>query len=178
MKRGQTISAEREKVESESERMLARKRQRRKNRTSVILVLMMLGVLGALAYTGARSVVEGAQQLPVLEGDKYDVLAEIVDETGRGQLSARMKQYIGRVEQDFRDEGRKVTRITLPAGTSRELYVDVADEVGYYKISMERDAAVSVEDAIRMRKYLQERGIEVEYIDVRVEGKGYYKAKS
>ena len=40
-------------------------------------------------------------------------------------------------------------------------------------MNIDRGAGVSVEDADRMIKYLNGGGFE--YIDVRVEGKGYYK---
>ena len=43
-------------------------------------------------------------------------------------------------------------------------------------MTIDRDTAVSVEDGDRMLRYLKENGIEVfEYIDVRVEERGYYK---
>ena len=39
-----------------------------------------------------------------------------------------------------------------------------------------RWAVVSAEDIVRMKKYLEEQGVVgAEYVDVRVEGKGYYK---
>jgi hypothetical protein len=43
-------------------------------------------------------------------------------------------------------------------------------------MTTDRGAAVSVEDADRMIRYLTDKGIsEFEYIDVRVEEKGYWK---
>ena len=44
-----------------------------------------------------------------------------------------------------------------------------------FKMNIDREPAVSAEDAKRMVNYVTERNIKPEYIDVRVKGKGYYK---
>ncbi len=172
---GRTLAAERERAESESERMQARKKGRRKKTTSVILMLGMLGILGYLAYMGVGQIEGKWLEKENAEVETPEVRAEIVDEDGRGQISARVKTYIGQLEEDFGDLGYQVTRVTLPSGMSRELLVNLAGVEGYVKINTDRGAAVSAEDAVRMVKYLQEKGVKAEYIDVRVEGKGYYK---
>ena len=66
-----------------------------------------------------------------------------------------------------------MTRVDLPRDKSRELLVSLDGYKGYIKMNIDRGTGVSVEDADRMIKYLN--GGEFEYIDVRVEGKGYYK---
>lgn len=175
MKRGQTIVAEREYVESDSERMKARKKQKRRHMTSVILALLLIAILALLAYTGAKNMAEEAQKLPEGSDEESKITAQIIDEAGHGQISGRMRQYIMRLEGDFRDLGYTVIKVTLPQSTSRELYVDLAGVEYYFKVSMNRDAAVSAEDAVRMIKYLSDRDIHPTYVDVRVEGKGYYK---
>lgn len=87
----------------------------------------------------------------------------------------RMREYIIQLEEDFKVLGYTVTKVILPATTSRELYVDLAGETMYFKVSMDRGAAVTVEDAVRMMKYLREKDLHPEYVDVRIEGKAYYK---
>lgn len=175
MKRGQTIVAERERVESESDRMQARRKVHRRHVTSAVLVVLLVAILGLLAYMGARGVVKEARQTVGQEDEQYEPKAEIIDESGRGTISMRMKQYIGQIEQDFRELGYTVRRVVLPTGTSRELYVDLEGEEMYFKISIDRGSAVSAEDAVRMLKYLQERDLKPAYVDVRLEGKAYYK---
>ena len=54
MKLGQTIVAERERVQSESERMQARKAQRRKRWTAVLAGVLMVAILGVLLLMGVR----------------------------------------------------------------------------------------------------------------------------
>ena len=174
IKRGQTIAAEREAAESESERMQARKQLKRKHRASVILVLLLMVVLGGLGYVTMRDMVEDNNTLETNEEEAV-VAAEIVDEMGRDQISERTRQYIAQIEGDFKDLGYKVTRVTLPMNTSRELLVDLADQKPYFRVSLDRETAVSAEDAVRMLKYLNEHKLEPTYVDVRIEGKAYYK---
>ena len=54
--------------------------------------------------------------------------------------------------------------------------VYIADFEGYFKLSLDRGVGVSAEDMDRMVRYLKKQGfIGVEYVDLRVEGKAYYK---
>lgn len=175
MKCGQTIVAERERVETDSERIQEHQRVKRKHTTSVLVALLVLVILGLLAYLTGRSLFEQYDQSVKAPVAEYEIKAQIVDEDNRGQISARIKDYIALIEQDFRDAGYTVTQVILPTGTSRELYVDLLDQKVYFKINTDRDAAVTVEDAVRMLKYLQEKNIEATYVDVRVEGRAYYK---
>ncbi len=175
MKRGQTIAAERERVESESERLLERKKIRRKRRRSVLLGLVFLLVLGALLYITGRNAMERYEQENKPEMKEYILKARIVDEDNRGQISERTKEYAALLEQDLQDLGYTVTQIILPSGTSRELYVDIEGEEAYIKVSTDRDTAVIAEDTDRMLKYLKKNDLHPGYVDVRVEGKGYYK---
>lgn len=173
MKAGQTIAAEREWAESESERMLARKKQHRRQITSVLTVTLMACLLGLMAYMWMKEVgteyKSGGDVAPV-----YEIQAEIVDEEQHGQISTRMKNYIANLEQALARSGRKVTKVTLPSGKSRELYIDVEGRQEYLKVSLDRGVTVTAEDAERMWKYLDEHDIHPNYVDLRVEGKGYY----
>lgn len=175
MKRGQTIVAEREHVESESERLQERKRISRKRRTSVIIAVMVLAVLGVLAYTTGKNAVQeyGVGMKP--QAEEYQIKAQIVDEDNRGRISQRTKDYIAQLEQDFADLGYRVTQVILPTGMSRELYVDVEGEETYLKVNTDRGTAVTAEDADRILRYLREHDLHPSYADVRVEGRAYYK---
>lgn len=107
--------------------------------------------------------------------DEYKISAEVVDEEGSEQLSSRMKAYIAQLEQDFRDLGMQVIRVTLPAGKSREVYVDLGGVETYLKLSVDRATAISAEDAKRALKYLEDHDAHPTYVDLRVEGKAYYQ---
>lgn len=174
MKLGRTIVAEREQAESEQDRLTARKKVRHKRMMSFLVMILMIAVLGVLTYIGFRQLTDELETGND-EAIKYVIKAKIVDENQREKISIRMEEYIGLLEQDFRDAGFTVLKVVLPANTSRELHVFLEGMDWYLKVNMDRGTAVSVEDAGRIIRYLQERGITPEYVDVRVEGKAYYK---
>lgn len=174
MKLGQTIVAERERVESDSERMRARKAQRRRRGAAVVIGVLMVVILGVLLWLGARQLLDQPQDLAEV-AETYEIQAEIVDEDNTGRISERVRGYIGQLEQDLADLGYKVTRVTLPTGTSRELYVDLEGVEWFFKVTTDRDAAMTAEDMERMVRYLRERDLKPAYVDVRVEGKAFYK---
>lgn len=158
--------------ESGEERAELHRQTKRRHFTSVIVAILMVAVMGLIAYTSARGAVEEARRTPE-RGEDYQIKAQLVDETGHGQISGRMREFIGQVEQDFQEAGYTVSRVTLPAQTSREILVDLEGRQGYVKMTMDRGAGVGVEDAVRTINYLGDRT--VEYIDVRIEGKAYFK---
>ena len=64
----------------------------------------------------------------------------------------------------------------IPSGSIREIDFYLDGYSGYIKTIIDRGAGVSVEDADRMIRYLSEIGVgEFTYIDVRIEGKAYWK---
>lgn len=174
MKLGRTIVAERERAESDSERMLARKKAHRKQRTSVMVVMLMGVILGLVLYIGVNEWEDERQEAanaPV----EVEIRAQVVDEDNRGQVSARTKTYIAQLEKDLADLGYVMTKVTLPTGMSRELYVDLEGRTEYYKVNLDRETAVTAEDIDRMVRYLEKNGVTPEYVDVRIEEKAYYK---
>lgn len=174
MKAGQTIAAEREWAESDSERMLARKKQHRRQAASVVLVILMAGILGLMVYSWMKEKgieYRAAINDPVTE---YKIEAQIVDEERHGQISVRMQTYIAKLEQELATMGYKITKVTLPTGKSRELYIDVEGREGYLKVSLDRGVAATAEDAERMWQYLDIHDLHPSYVDLRVEGKGFY----
>lgn len=174
---GLTMAAEREKAETESEREQARKKTHRKHTTSLLMVLLVMTILGLLVYLGGKELFREYDILDFNEEQTavYELKAKVVDESGQTKLSSRMREYMGHLEEDLRDLGYTVTQFTLPLDASRELYVDL-EEVGYYfKVSVDRGTGVTAEDMQRMIEYLQNYEIMSEYVDVRVEGKAYYK---
>lgn len=177
LKSGRTIVAERERAESESERMQARKLARRKHKTSVLMTVLFLVICGLITYLGGREIMRRNAVVPSDQTgkDEYTIQAEIVDEEGGTQLSTRMKSYIAQLEQDFQDLGMKIVRVTLPVGKSREVYVDVDGQETYLKLSVDRGEAVSAEDAKRAFQYLETHDLHPAYADLRIEGKMYYQ---
>ena len=173
VKLGRTIVAERERAESDSERMMARKKAHRKQRTSVVVVLLMGVILGLILYIGVNELNERREEED--EVVEVEIKAQVIDEDNRGRISTRTKVYVAQLEKDLADLGYTVTKVTLPTGTSRELYVDLEGKTGYFKVNLDRETAVTAEDMDRMVRYLEKNGVEPEYVDVRLEEKAYYK---
>ncbi|MBQ3310221.1 hypothetical protein IJG73_02165 [Candidatus Saccharibacteria bacterium] len=174
MRTNRTIVGQRDKQEKASERLMARQKAKNKKIISVIITVGVLLVLFMLAVMMVREWMRPAEVV-VVQAEEYAPTVEILDEDSSGYITERMKQYVGRVERDFKDAGYKVTRAIIPAGKTREVDIYVEGRTEYYKMNLDRGTAVSVEDAVRMIEYLSERAIAPSYVDVRIAGKAYYK---
>lgn len=182
--KGKTISAEREPIESSSERFEARKQVKKKRTFRLFLtILIFVGVFGVLAYFLAPiigSYFNGGGDAEI--GDTvviYEPTVEIVDMdaaiTG-GVITERMRNYIGQIEVDFKDLGYKVIKAVVPSGAIREVDIYIEGKNGYIKTTIDRGTGVTVEDVDRMIRYLAGKGIgDFEYIDARVPERGYWK---
>ena len=90
-------------------------------------------------------------------------------------MSDRVKEFVVRLENDMKSEGMTIDRIVLPYQKARQIDVYVVGRKEYYKLSIDRDSAVQAEDLGRMSRYLDNKSISCEYVDLRVEGKAFYK---
>lgn len=175
MKRGQTIAASREKLQSASERLQIREQQKRKKKFRLSLAAAVLAIVVAVIAVGWYNLAQNSQKV-VVEPEAVAPQAELVDEGGTNQISSRIKTYAAELESDLADLGYHVTRITLPIDSNHVLYLDIEGQEPYFKVNLGRGTAVTAEDIDRMIRYLAERQIvPAEYVDVRVEGKAVYK---
>lgn len=179
LKAGRTIAEKREKLETSSERMEARKKGKKRQFWRILLTVVgFLAVAGLIIWlvTGFLS---GAQENLVEEiVIPYAPTIEVIDEDAAagGKITNRMNEYIGQAEADFRELGYKPIKAVIPTGMIREVNFYLEGISGYIKTTIDRGSGVSVEDADRMIRYLQGIGVgEFQCIDVRVEGKGYWK---
>lgn len=174
---GQTIAEKRERLETASERLEARKKSKKQKTWRVFLVTSLFLAMIVALISLIMTVLNGSkEELVAVVEVPYKPTVEVIDEdaaaTG-GVLSGRMSEYIGQAESDFRDLGYQPIKVVIPTGKMREVDFYLEDYSGAIKMTIDRETGVSVEDADRMIKYLD--GGEFEYIDVRVEGKGYWK---
>lgn len=182
IKSGRTIAERRERLETANERMAARKKDKRKNRFRVgLTVFIFVALAGALA--GLYVVFSGNEnKMEVVEpaiSEEYKPTIEVIDEDGAaygGKITSRMSAYIGQAEEDFRELGYKPVRAVIPADSVREVDFYLEGYEGFIKMLIDRGSGVSVEDADRMIRYLKsEDETDFKYIDVRVEGKAFWK---
>ncbi len=180
---GRTIAAQRERVETSSERMEARKKGKKKqNFRTGATVLIFAAVIFAVAFLLTpiiKSLITGNEAINEPVVVTYAPTIEIIDmdelSTG-GVLTSRMRDYIGQLEVDLKDLGYKATLATIPSDSIREVDFNIEGYDGYIKTTIDRGTGVTAEDIDRMIKYLQGKGVaSFEYIDVRVPGRAYWR---
>ena len=180
IKSGLTIGEKRERLETRNERMAARKKDKQKKAARVVATIIgfmaLVGVLIALYFVFFKAKpTQPVAEEPTTFAPTIEILDGDSSATG-GKITARMNSYIGQAERDFRDLGYTPTRAVIPAGSIREVDFYLEGHPGFIKMIIDRDTAVSVEDADRMLRYLAEQGItDFTYIDVRIDGKAYWK---
>lgn len=185
-KMGRTIGEKREKLETRNEREAARKKDKKRQDRRVVFVCLgfaaLVAILAALAFIcfgngepdAPAQVPEPDEAVAVVTAPTVEIVDE--DDASGSHISSRMRAYIGQAEADFRDLGYTPVRAVIPHGAIREIDFYLDGHPGYVKFTLDRDTAVSVEDADRMYRYLAEAGIaEFTYIDVRIGGKAYWK---
>lgn len=180
IKLGRTIAEKREKLETASERALAHKKQKKKKLIRIILTvagfIAIVIILIILFSTFSKKREEEPEETVYIP---YAPTIEVIDEdsasTG-GRITSRMREYIGKAENEFRNFGYTPIKAVVPSGSIREVDFYLDGYTGFIKLIIDREVGVSVEDADRMLRYLIERGItDFTYVDVRVERKGFFK---
>ena len=179
---GRTIGEKRERPETASERLEARKKGKKKQFLRVFLTtILFLVVFGGIIYVGSLLFNRETTETVFYVDEEVGYTIEVVDEDAASTgeplaLTERMSTWIGQVEEDLRELGYIPIKAVVPAGSIREVDFYLQGYDGYLKMTIDRGAGVSVEDADRMLRYLEEQGVAVfEYVDLRVEGKGYWK---
>lgn len=110
-----------------------------------------------------------------------DPLVKVVDKTGIGTqdnqvlASTRFLGFIGMVIGKMKQYDMKVTSVTLPEATTRQIEINLENVPYPVKLSVDRPVGEQVEDASRAIRYLVDKGITPDYIDVRVSGRAFYK---
>lgn len=105
----------------------------------------------------------------------------VVDNSGikfdKGEAIASNKflRFVGRVVTECTSRGYVVVEATIPTDTTRQLNIKLKGRVTTIKLAVDRDIQNQVEDMNNAFLYLDSRSIYPEYIDVRINGKAYYK---
>lgn len=105
----------------------------------------------------------------------------VIDQSGVQQAagtavaSSRFLAFVGKVVAEAQKNGLVVQQAIIPTSTTRQLEVRVEGRPYPVKLSLDRGAAVQVEDMKRAVDYFDKRGGAPQYIDVRVSGRAYYK---
>jgi hypothetical protein len=90
--------------------------------------------------------------------------------------SSRFLAFLGKVVSGVNASGvGTVSKITLPAGTTREIDMNLAERKYRLKLQMDREPTGQVADIVAILKYLDAKGLSPEYVDVRVPSKAFWK---
>ncbi len=89
--------------------------------------------------------------------------------------SKRFLGFVGRVIGESDKAGYTVRTATIPSLTTRQVRITVKGVRPYFTFSVDRPPAEQVEDMTRIIRYLRKKGISARYVDVRVQGKAFYR---
>ena len=110
-----------------------------------------------------------------------DPTLQIVDDSGidnKGSASIASRRFLGFVGLAVGladNDGLKVTKITIPSLTTRQIELKLKGVKPYFKLSVDRSVGEQMEDVTRLQHHLAQKGLKPEYVDVRVKGKAYYR---
>ncbi|MDO4870774.1 MAG: hypothetical protein Q3996_01640 [Candidatus Saccharibacteria bacterium] len=90
-------------------------------------------------------------------------------------ISSRILSFIGRTIAMLAERNFEVIEVTLPASTIHRFDIRINGFKLYAKFTIDNDSAEQVENLVNGLKYLQQTGTSVEYLDVRVKQKAFYK---
>ena len=156
------------------ERVKQRRHERIKNIATVVGILLIVVLLALVVGHYVADVIRERKEEQVEEVPREPSVT-IVDENAGENVSQRAKEFVVRLEDDVRDYGYEVDHVVLPLQKAREIHVYIKDRKEFYKMTIDRGSALQAEDMARMAKYLDEKGLKPGYVDVRVEGKAFYK---
>ena len=157
------------------EHIAARKKKQRRNAIIVLVLLIAVGVVGVFIgkYINEKLAEREVQANTVTTPTEPTV--PIVDENVGNNISKRMKIFVARLEDDAKDYKVKIDHVALPYQKAREVLVYFVGRKEYYKMTTDRGSTVQIEDAERMMRYLDQKSLKPKYVDIRIEGKAYYK---
>jgi len=95
--------------------------------------------------------------------------------SGQSVMSNRFMSYVGQVIGHSETQGLAVSTIEIPEGMTRQIEVRLEGVEYPFKFSSDREAGESVDDMVKVIKWMRDRNLTPEYADVRVGGRVFYK---
>jgi hypothetical protein len=96
-------------------------------------------------------------------------------EVGQAIASNRFLGFVGKAVALARQQGFIVQQVIIPAGTTRQVELQLKG-IGYpIKLSIDRGVGEQVEDMARAIRWLKSHGQAPKYLDVRVSGEAFYR---
>ena len=172
---GRTYAGDAQKTrEDKMARAADRKKRDIKNIATVVgVVILVLLIVVVVANYIADVVAE--HEAATAPAAPLEPTVTIVDENLGENISRRVKDFVARLEDDVAQYYLKIDHVVLPVQKAREVDIFIEGRTELYKMSLDRDSAMQAEDMHRMIMYLDQKEIKPSYVDLRVEGKAYYK---
>lgn len=146
---------------------------------AIAFSFLILALMAAITLIVVSAVTEiervRNEENAVRERQAITPTVPVIDENAGGELSSRTREFIVHLESDAKDYGFEIDHIVVPFQKARQLFVFVKEREEYYKVSLDRSSAMQAEDMGRMMSFLDENGVKCSYVDLRVEGRAYYK---
>ena len=178
MRSDRTIGEAREQLETRNERNAARKKDKKKKHFRIAFTVFGFIVIAVSIACIVFNLIEHRDEIGQNNepAENLTPSVQIIDEDTGAKITSRMKTYIAQAETDFRALSYTPMKVVVPAGSIRVIHFYLDGFTGYIKMTIDRNAAVSVEDADRLIRYLKEQGTtDFSYLDVRIDGKAYWK---
>ena len=100
----------------------------------------------------------------------------ISPQAGIAIASNRFLSFVGKVVSLSESSGYPISKAVLPRNTTRELDIyPVGLDETYIKLSIDRSVGEQIEDMTRSLQYFKDKNQVLDYLDVRVSGKAFYK---
>lgn len=96
-------------------------------------------------------------------------------EGGREVVSRSFLGFLGRAVAAFDAQGIVVIKITLPPGAVRQVTLSLEGREFPVKMTTDRSATAQVAQAMHALRYVEQRGLKPEYLDVRVDQRVFYR---
>lgn len=94
---------------------------------------------------------------------------------GQEVVNRLFLSFLGQTVEQFREHGMTVTDASLPADTVRQVEVSLIGRPYIVRLTLDRAARAQVEQAIKAIKFLDERSLVPEVVDVRVDQRVFYR---
>jgi hypothetical protein len=96
-------------------------------------------------------------------------------EAGQAIASNRFLGFVGRAVELAKQRGYTVQSVIIPAGTTRQIELQLKGVSYPIKLSIDRGVGEQVEDMARAIRWLKAHGQAPKYLDVRVSGEAFYR---
>lgn len=98
----------------------------------------------------------------------------VTSEDGSALVSTRLLSFVGQVVAGSKEKGYTVTVAELPKNTTRQVYLTVKGK-GEVRMTIDTDGEAQVRAMDKTLRYLAKNKTSFSYIDVRADGKAFYR---